>query len=450
MSEMILSYIISAILSVSVPVSILFGRSAIKNQRQATLGTLRETLKRKTGRDAALIPSFEFALQKYDMDEPGAGRATWRENLFYMGTALIFVLISWAGVVLLVEQARPGDAGAVRFVLAGLRAASDEFTNAATSNDPNAYAALTGYEMMTVAVIAFAFLGAYLWSIQYLIRRVANFDLSPMSFLRATAQIIFACAVAAVFRHFVTGAGDAGSFTDGLILLTAFLIGFFPNAGFDYLTWKVPQLRVKRIDPDAPAAFRAIPVDIIDGIDAVASFRLAEREIVDVQNLATENPVLLCAETPYPLLAVIDWIAQAQLALEVGPKAYKRLRDIGLRTIFALERARGDPKLEPATLAILYEAEAERPQTLAVRLDGMKSNLHVLRLYQVWEAVREAFEDGGGAAGGGDATAGGAARGTDTGEAVRQEQHPAEVITFDRGAGSASPSTSLSSASEST
>jgi hypothetical protein len=427
MPEMWITYVIGFVLSVSVPASVLFGRFAVKRQRQAMLGTLRETLRRKTGRDAALIPSFEFALQKYDMDESGAGRASPRENLYYAGTALIFIVISWAGVVLLLEQARPGDPGAVRFVLAGLRAASDEFAQAATSNDAatkaNAYAALTGYEMMTVAVIAFAFLGAYLWSIQYLIRRVANFDLSPMSFLRASAQIIFACAVAVVFRHFFPGTADVGSWTDGLILLTAFLIGFFPNAGFDWLTWKVPQLRVKRIDPDAPAAFRAMPVDLVDGIDAVASFRLAEREIVDVQNLATENPVLLCAESPYPLLAVVDWIAQAQLALEVGPKAYKRLRDIGLRTIFALEEAQGDSKLEPATLAILYEVEAERPQTLAPRIAGMKASLHVLRLYQVWEAVHEAFEDSG--------PAGAAARGTDGDKAAGQQQHPTTVIPLE-------------------
>jgi hypothetical protein len=289
-------------------------------------------------------------------------------------------------VVLLIEQAAPGEEHAVRFVLSGLRGA---WPGAGQGVD------LAGYQMMSV--VAFAFLGAYIWSIQYLIRRVANFDLSPMSFLRAAAQMIFACAVAVVLRHVI--ASDAGRWSDGLVLLLAFLVGFFPNAGFDYLIWKLPQLRVKRIDPDATATFRAIPVDLIDGIDAVASFRLAEREIIDVQNLATENPVLLCAETPYPLLTVVDWIAQAQLALEVGPKAYRRLRDLGLRTIFALDEAQGDGKLEPAALAILYERKRERPANLAVWLHGMKANLHVLRLFQVWAAVREAFEETDGKAG---------------------------------------------------
>lgn len=383
MSATLVSHIIAIVLSITVPASILFGRFAIKRQRQATLGTLRETLRRKTGKDAALIPSFEFALQKYDMGPPGRGPGTARENLFYAGTALIFVLLSFAGVVLLIEPSAPDDPQAIRLVLAGLRG---------TSLTPDQYKTLAGYEMMSVAVIAFAFLGAYIWSIQYLIRRVASYDLSPISFLRASAQMIFACAVAVVFRHFVPGAAATASWSDGLVLLMAFLVGFFPNAGFDYLTWKLPELRVKRLDPDAAGAFRAIPVDIIDGIDAVASFRLAEREIVDVQNLATENPVLLCAETPYPLLTVIDWIAQAQLALEVGPKAYRSLRDLGVRTIFTLDQVKGDPRLEPAALAILYENANTRPATLAARIQGMKASLHVLRMFQVWEAVREALD----------------------------------------------------------
>ena len=378
--------LIAIVLSISVPVSILVGRFAVKRQRQATLASLREILKHKTGRDVGLIPSFEFALQKYDVDGASPGSSLLREHLFYAGTALIFVLLSWIGVVLLIEQAVPSREAVIRLVLSGFRGASTQ---------AGQEAALASYEMMSVAMVAFAFLGAYLWSIQYLIRRVANFDLSPMSFLRASAQMIFACSVAIVLRHLI--ATDAGGWDDGLVLLLAFLIGFFPNAGFDYLTWKVPQLRVKRIDPDATTAFRAMPVDLIDGIDAIASFRLAEREIIDVQNLATENPVLLCAETPYPLLTVVDWIAQAQLALEVGPRVYKRLRDLGLRTIFALEQVQGDAKLEPAMLAILYEREGERPASLAIRLHAMKANLHVLRLYQVWATVHEAFENGGAA-----------------------------------------------------
>ena len=105
-----------------------------------------------------------------------------------------------------------------------------------------------------------------------------------MSFLRVTSQIILACATATVLRHTLP---LSKTLRDGkeTMLLGAFVIGFFPNAGLDYLIQKLPQLRVKRLDPDAPGAYRAMPVDMIDGIDSQVGFRLAEREIVDVEIL---------------------------------------------------------------------------------------------------------------------------------------------------------------------
>ena len=168
------------------------------------------------------------------------------------------------------------------------------------------------------------------------------------------------------------------------------MIGFFPNAGFDYLIQKLPHLRVKRLDPDAANVFRAMPVDMIDGVDSQVAFRLAEREIVDVENLATENPILLCTETPYSLLQVVDWIAQAQLALEVGPKAYRKLRELGLRTIFALESSQGDPQIEAVTRKALYE-DGDHPIQLSSRIAAMKSNLHVQRLYEIHSIIQSAM-----------------------------------------------------------
>ncbi len=135
-----------------------------------------------------------------------------------------------------------------------------------------------------------------------------------------------------------------------------------------------------------------VPVELIDGIDSHVSFRLAEREIADIQNLATENPILLSAETPYPLLEVLDWIAQAQLALEVGPKKYRQLRDLGVRTINALEVTATDPQLRAAILLILYEQESERPETLTARIAAMRAGLHVARLEQVRAVVHKALQ----------------------------------------------------------
>ena len=153
------------------------------------------------------------------------------------------------------------------------------------------------------------------------------------------------------------------------ILAVAFLIGMFPDAGVNYLIERAPFLRVKRFDKQAADTLRQLPVEIIDGITTEVSFRLGEREFLDVQNLATENPILLCAETPYTPLERLDWIAQAQLVLEVGPCPYKKLRDLGIRTIFALEEAAGSGELS-SSFATLYPDAAPRPASPRTAPEG--------------------------------------------------------------------------------
>ena len=373
----IVAPVASVVFGYLVPLSILLGRYAVRRNRQIALENLRRTFSHTSGRDASLIASFEHALQKYDLDKPASKGFPFQEVLFYLSTAFIFMSTSAIGMVLLIGHANPGTPDKFRFMLSGIQTVPVDALQK------------QNYELETGAVIAFAFLGAYIWSIQYLIRRIANFDLSPMSFLRVTGQVILACATATVLRHTLPISRIPSGWQQ-TVLLAAFIVGFFPNAGLDYLIQKLPQLRVKRLDPDAPKAFRAMPVDMIDGIDSQVSFRLAEQEIVDIENLATQNPILLCTETPYSLLQVIDWIAQAQLVLEVGPKAYCRLRDLGLRTVFALENIQGDPQLEATALKVLY-GDSDRPTQLARRIAAMKANLHVKRLYEIYQSVQSAM-----------------------------------------------------------
>jgi hypothetical protein len=201
---------------------------------------------------------------------------------------------------------------------------------------------LLRYGQGTISVSVAAFLGSYLWTLIYLARRVTNFDLSPFSFLRATIQICLACFVSIFLRHLYDSlpqlVWDASSpnvpapATASWLLALAFLIGFYPALGLNYLQERFAFLRFKARSADANTLSREMPLEMIDGIDSYIKFRLGEYEIEDIQNLALANPIQLFIETPYPLLKIVDWIGQAQLVLEIENAKIAELRNLNVRT----------------------------------------------------------------------------------------------------------------------
>ena len=256
---------------------------------------------------------------------PGAG--AWRRVLDWLkevGTYLlptgIFVLLSACGFALVV-----GLGGewleAARGLLRGLRAEGGgalDFTTA------------------TALVLGAGFVGAYIWSIDYLILRIANFDLSPLSFLRTSGHVLMTVFVAWVLCQVVAAPGIQEKLAVAVILGIAFLSGLYPSLGLNVLIDRLPHwLRLKRDVPQAGEISRSFPLDLIDGIDPSIRFRLNQLEIAEVQNLATANPILLYVEAPYGLLEVIDWMAQAQLLAELGPERFLQARSAGIRDMGA-------------------------------------------------------------------------------------------------------------------
>ena len=112
---------LAIVFSSLVPFSILLGRYAVRRQRQANLENLRQTLRRSIGREASLIASFEHALQKYDMEEPGGRRGRVEEIFFNIATSIIFILVSAAGMTWLIDHANPGTTDQFRYALGGIQ-----------------------------------------------------------------------------------------------------------------------------------------------------------------------------------------------------------------------------------------------------------------------------------------------------------------------------------------
>jgi hypothetical protein len=379
------------LLCLLLPVGILLGRSNVKRYRQKLFRGLEESY-RAAGGDVtklSLVPSFEIARYKYGVwseDHPSHNRihaSGIRDTLLYIIPCIIFSGVSLFGFRMAFILADQDDFWRHKsFFLLGLHSAGRNVAE---------------YQMGTAGVVAAAFFGAYIWSILYLLKRIANFDLSPLSFLRAATQILLACFVAATLRHVAHGMTTHGqdeqwfNFAQpGMFLGLAFLVGYFPTLGIDTLIDRFQGLQLKRVDPDARKMCRTLPMDMIDGMDPSIRFRLAELEIEDVQNLATTNPVLLFMETPYGFFEAIDWVAQAQLIVAVGPEKALPLRNLCIRTVFDLDNACSDPQMQPALAEILFAqittqaVDAASVKTLCVAIN---ENLYVRRLRQLWNVI---------------------------------------------------------------
>jgi hypothetical protein len=384
------------LLGLIIPVAIYCGRNNLRNHRQKVVRDLAAMFNFATADGGPIvIPSLELVKYKYDpgsapsalgLEEEPSG---WRH--YAVPVALYVLLASLGFRRCFFPPGSPTDISSLNyFTLGGIKNLDSQQLASFAANG------------------CYTFLGAYLWTIFYLIKRVSNFDLSPLSFLRTSAQIIFAAFVSAAVWH--TGdalLGDkfvAFAPTAGL----AFLIGWFPDLGLKYLVAKYPSMRLKSVSAATNELCEELPLDCISGIDAFMKFRLAEFEIEDVQNLATINPIQLFVETPYGLYEVIDWVAQAQLILAVGPSKTLELRKINVRTIFDLEKAERQPLLRKLVVKILLSGPSssrlELADVHALTADGssdlltaivaiIRDDLHVQRLRQLWEIIAMRLHD---------------------------------------------------------
>lgn len=365
------------LLSLLLPLSIFVGRRNVRIRRLRLLDNLERVLRYVPAESGTFIPpALDLVRARYlgAARGPGLGGRVldWLKEVgIYLLPTAIFVLLSACGFALVV-----GLGGewleAARGLLQGLRGNGTDALDFATA---------------TALVIGAGFVGAYVWSIEYLILRIANFDLSPLSFLRTSAHVLLTVFVAWVLCQVVAAPGIQEKLAIAVVLGIAFLSGLYPSLGLNVLIDRLPNwLRLKREVAQAADISRSFPLDLIDGIDSSIKFRLNQLEIAEVQNLATANPILLYVEAPYGLLELIDWMAQAQLLLELGPERFLEARVTGVRDMVALlelgRTAQGRRLLAP----LLLPGKEADDEALQARIESIASKLHVRHL-QCWRTV---------------------------------------------------------------
>lgn len=418
------------VLSIAVPLLIIIGKLAVRHIRAEAFLRLEGGFLKPNQDDtldpqeALMDPTFDSVRCKYlappvaEVDDKGQPLWSQFDRVFGWLTPTIlygFSVVVFATIVaffvdrLFVSSwlnVGPGCGASIatclppsaQMLLLGLRETSPSF------------AADLDYARNTAVMLGFAFAGAYLWCVLYLIRRVNNYDLTPYSFLLCGMRILLALAIALTIRHTIftnvslsAEVGGETGFATYLAVMVAFLLGFYPAAGLDYLARRGQEFTIKRPHPDAAGLRHTLPLDTIDGVTDFVRFRLEELEYEDVQNLATANPVLLYVETPYNILEIIDWIAQAQLILAIGPKKVQELRKMNVRTIFDLARIGDTDHFRRCVLNILIEPEGYREKLGAMSDDEIQAmfvcmftsiadDLHVIRLARVWNAFYAVYQ----------------------------------------------------------
>ena len=361
------------LLSLLLPLSIFVGRRNVRMRRLQMLDNLAAAFDGIPGDSQAIVPPTLGLIRTRYLDsgaETSGGRVlAWLKEVgIYVLPTTIFVLLSACGFALVVGLGTEW-AAAAKILLSGLQA------------EPGAS---LDFRIATALVVGAGFVGAYIWSINYLILRIANFDLSPLSFLRTSAHILLTVFVAWALRQVVAAPEVGEKLAVAALLGIAFLSGLYPSLGVNVLIERLPiWLRIKREVPEGKDIGRSLPLDLIDGIDPTIKFRLNELDISDVQNLATTNPIELYVESPYGLVEIIDWIAQAQLLTELGPKPFLEARTTGIRDMSAfLSLGRSDAGRKLLRPFLVAEQAAE-DEVLQAKFESLARKCHVRHL-EVW------------------------------------------------------------------
>ena len=193
--------------------------------------------------------------------------------------------------------------------------------------DDEDYSPIRVQQLGSIVVLAFAFLGGFVWSAQNVLRRLTTVDLAPATYYGSGVRIIYACLIALMLLFLL---GTSG--TEQYIVVVAFLAGMFPERALNFLREKV------KIFSRHQGAADELPLEMIEGINLFHISRLNEIGIDNAQNLARSSLIDILLKTPFNAMQIIDWIAQAMLCVYFKDGIHS-LRNIGVRTVFDLRAA---------------------------------------------------------------------------------------------------------------
>lgn len=224
--------------------------------------------------------------------------------------------------------------------------------------------ALANLPSVPTETFAFAFLGAYFYILQMLVRRYFQNDLKSTAYINATMRIVIVILLVWVIDPLLQDATQAQRNA------LAFAVGVFPTVGWQFLEQvlirKPIGLVVKSLEPKHK-------LGDLDGLNIWYESRLLEVGVEDMQNLTTTDLVDLMLNTRIPVDRIVDWIDQALLYVRVVDEHRRELlRSYGIRTATDLDDVFAGPEVAAPLLRLLNVVLDDKGKPV-LREDGTPS-----------------------------------------------------------------------------
>ena len=253
--------------------------------------------------------------------------------------------------------------------------------------------------------VAFGFLGAYFFSLQYLLRRYLARDLSPGVYMHLVVRTWIVMILTFVYATIRTPVIDAGVpvwSTD--VVVVSFVGGVIPNVIWQTLRSRALLVLSTASDDES----NEMPFGKIQGLNTWQQARLLEAGVENAQNLAMADVVELMVGTRLGAVRLLDWIDQSMLYVHVGDEI-EQYRDEGMRTASALvlsfygpestNRDWSDPTPGTPVFSTNPDGSADRKVISTVIAITNHPNFHRLRQLREMAKLQVAREDRAGEAG---------------------------------------------------
>lgn len=159
-------------------------------------------------------------------------------------------------------------------------------------------------------VLAYGFVGAYLFNLQMLARRFFQSDLKPSAYTSVVLRFVAVGAIVLVMHQLPVF--DNARPHEAIV---AFVVGMFPLVGLQALN----RMTTVVLRTSVPSLQSDYPLNQLDGLNVWYETRLLEEGIEDMQNLVSANLVEVILHSRVPVGRLVDWCDQAQLFLHLAP-----------------------------------------------------------------------------------------------------------------------------------